>query len=805
MRSRPAAALLALVAGLLVPLVATTTGSATAAGTTARASDPTPKSDTRFTASPLPTWQTNGVVYAVEAVGNVVYVGGNFTKVRPPGAAPGEQEVPRRNLAAFNATTGALLRFWHNFRGPVVKIPDSGVFDAECSRVPSRPAYFTCDTVYEIRASTDRKRIFVGGDFQSVDGRRRGNVAAFNVRTNALTAFRVKNINGRVRALVPSRSRLYIGGEVFRVAGKRRYHLAAVRTTNGALTSWAPRTDGYVIALALTTDRKRVIIGGDFDHVNGQRRRGVRAVSAATGRNTTWLHNLLPGRSSTTRRSYVTDLAVDRDTVYIAVEGLSYRVFDGRLAVNPTNGKVRWRNTCLGATWAIERVGAALYTGSHAHNCRLVAGGFSETSQSLLDRAGDEHYHRLQAEVARTGAPRLLHWTPSTNGGPAGDEGVRPLLGPRDLTYASKPGILWVGGQFTEVNGVPQQGLTRFGGAGSPATETAVPDRPSAPLVVSDDAGSVLVSWEATSDQDNATLTYTLQRNGQVVGSRTATSAHDGPRPTMTFRDTGLTPGATPSYRVVATDPSGARSAPSTAVSVVVASAPDTYRQAVLGDGPRLYWPFDDQADRAAGSLVAAGGGGRYTSTGVTHGVPGVLQGVAGDTAVTLDGTSGLVRGRGRASAPGTFSAELWFKGTGPGKLLGYGSSQTTLSTYADRTLYVDNGGRLVFGMWDSSRGRHTVSSTARVDDGSWHHAVATRGSGGTMRLYLDGAQVASGPLGSTYSYTGSWQVGGDQLTGWPQAPTSPYYAGTVDELAVYPTQLDLTQVQDHFAARSGS
>ena len=189
---------------LLVPLLAWVPGTtASGAGTAAPATDPTPTSATRFTPQPLPTYQTNGVVYAVEAVGNVVYVGGNFTKVRPPGAAPGTQEVARRNMAAFNATTGALLPFSHTFRAPDYPIPSSGVYDKECSP-GTKAGTYTCDTVYEIRASRDRKRLFVGGDFQTVDGQSRGNVAAFTVGTGALTSFRVDRIYGRGRALVPS-------------------------------------------------------------------------------------------------------------------------------------------------------------------------------------------------------------------------------------------------------------------------------------------------------------------------------------------------------------------------------------------------------------------------------------------------------------------------------------------------------------------------------------------------------------------------------------------------------------------------
>lgn len=60
-------------------------------------------------ATVAPSWQTNGTVWAIAAHNGIVYVGGGFTSVRPPGAAPGTGEVARTGLAAFNAGTGALI------------------------------------------------------------------------------------------------------------------------------------------------------------------------------------------------------------------------------------------------------------------------------------------------------------------------------------------------------------------------------------------------------------------------------------------------------------------------------------------------------------------------------------------------------------------------------------------------------------------------------------------------------------------------------------------------------------------------
>src|SRR5687767_6419045 len=83
---------------------------------------------TTVTAQPATTWQTNGTVWALAYAGGVVFAGGDFTSVRPPGAAAGTADVPRQNLAAFDASTGALLE---TFAGHA--------FDAEVRALATSP------------------------------------------------------------------------------------------------------------------------------------------------------------------------------------------------------------------------------------------------------------------------------------------------------------------------------------------------------------------------------------------------------------------------------------------------------------------------------------------------------------------------------------------------------------------------------------------------------------------------------------------------------------------------------------------
>src|SRR6185312_2961558 len=97
--------------------------------------------------------------------------------------------------------------------------------------------------------------------------------------------------------------------------------------------------------------------------------------------------------------------------------------------------------------------------------------------------------------------------------------------------------------------------------------------------------------------------------------------------------------------------------------------------------------------------------------------------------------------------------------------------------------------------------GQTNVITTANpYNDGSWHYVVATQSSDG-MKLYVDGALVGTNPQTAAQSYSGYWRIGGDQTWG----STSPYFTGTLDEVAVYNTELTAAQVSDHYAIGTGA
>jgi hypothetical protein len=191
----------------------------------------------------------------------------------------------------------------------------------------------------------------------------------------------------------------------------------------------------------------------------------------------------------------------------------------------------------------------------------------------------------------------------------------------------------------------------------------------------------------------------------------------------------------------------------------------------------------------------------------VTFGVAGASS---DDTAVTLDGSSAYVNALTLVPSPQgpAFSEEIWFKTTtSGGTLIGFNDGFASTPARWDRTLYMANAGTnatgiLTFGIWNGS-GVTTVSSSSSYNDGNWHHAVGVLSSAQQLILYVDGSQVASSATGinDNSTWAGYWHVGYTlYANNWPNSP-SDFFAGTVDEPAIYNYALTATQVSSHFHA----
>ncbi|WP_216607435.1 PKD domain-containing protein [Arthrobacter sp. 260] len=513
-----------------------------------------PRTPVTVSSDPLPTAQINGVAWQQVVVGNTVYVAGNFSTARPSGAAPNTQTVTRRNILAYNLTTGALLTgFAPTLNGQALTIT----------------------------APPDGSRIYVGGDFTSVSGVNRSRIVALDPSTGAVISSFDPRIGGSVRALAATNSTVYVGGTFGSVGTASRSRLAAVQASNGALLPWNPNANNRVNALVISPDQSSVVIGGAFTTLNGSNRPGygLGRVNATTGASQSLGVNdvIRNGGNDSAILSLSSDGTSFYGTGYIFGTGGN---LEGAFAGNWSNHSLKWVEDCHGDTYGIWASSTAVYTAGHAHYCGNI-GGFPQTEPRTWWRA-------LAFSKAVTGTatrdiygypsftgqptPNILSWFPQLDTGTASGQSQGPWA------VAGNEQYVVMAGEFRNVNNRPQQGLVRFA-VSSIAPNDDGPRVSGAnmnPSLAYLSAGTVRVRWTANWDRDNENLTYRVIRDRNAaspvhVVDRGSTFWQ---RPQLEFTDTGLSAGQH-DYRIEAYDPFGnvARSDYVT-VNVPVGSSP---------------------------------------------------------------------------------------------------------------------------------------------------------------------------------------------------------------------------------------
>ena len=447
-------------------------------------------------------WQTNGSVNAIAIAGNNVYVGGLFTRVRPPGKPAGQGEAVRSYLASFSRTTGNASSF-----APVLN-----------------------GAVWSIATSLDGKWVVVGGDFTTVNNKPRHRIAMFSTATGALAPNFAPSVAWRVKAVAIYGNSVYFGGSFGTVNNETRNRLAAVALDSGKLLPWNPNADGDVYAIDVADNGSKVFAGGPFAHIGGASHYSLAALNTTTGAALPFPAATKIPTPTLTCTTRVKDIDTNGANVYVSNGGDGRGCYDGTLAANISTGKLIWQNKCLGATEAIKSIGSWLYKGSHAHDCSSSPGGFKDGTGT----------HYLLVQSATTG--NLGPWFPNTDAG--GDTKVGPLA------MASSGTDLWVGGDFSHVNGVAQQGITRF----TNAIGGVKPATPAAPAANSPVANKVGLSFKTVVDPDNITLTYKLYRGTTLIQQWNANSYSWVTPKLITATDVGVKSGQTVNYRVAVLD-----------------------------------------------------------------------------------------------------------------------------------------------------------------------------------------------------------------------------------------------------------
>ena len=250
----------------------------------------------------------------------------------------------------------------------------------------------------------------------------------------------------------------------------------------------------------------------------------------------------------------------------------------------------------------------------------------------------------------------------------------------------------------------------------------------------------------------------------------------------MTHRWTGRTLSALVAVVVAGTLAAAGPSTASAAYRDTVAATPSLVSHWRLGETTGI--TAADQQGANAGLYLAS------PSLGTT----GLLTADA-DTSVTFDGVDDAIKVPNSLSlaTSSALTVEAWIKRPASG------SPQTLF----DKGIYFANmlsGGRMQFAAYVNNSWVQLVSPSNAFLAGSTYH-VGFTWDGATMRIYKNGIEIASKPAPGTLSTSYDLIIGADSNG---LGPIGEYFAGTIDEIAVYSRALALAEIRQHYAAGVG-
>ncbi|HLF40999.1 MAG TPA: hypothetical protein VI854_05940, partial [Acidimicrobiia bacterium] len=390
-----------------------------------------------FSPTPNPTWGTSdsetesdkaGRVLALAEIGDTIFLGGEFTGVEPPGGGPA---VTRPYLVALDRNTGALLEW-----------------DAHPN-----------EAVLSLAASPDGRRLYAGGRFTAIGGGSATRIAAVDVATGLLdTTFRPPKANSGVRSMALRGDTLYVGGNFEELDGQAFPQLAALDAGSGAIRAafdppsnggghfvgqtGEPTTgdgdNGLVYDLALTADGSMLIAVGDFLDFGGQG--GVLVLDPASGQKTSWQPDM-------DRPVFgVSASPADPKTFYVSTGGTG-----GQVQAFKGGGKSEsplWYHRVDGDATDVTATAKRVYLVGH-YDWVLGKNTVCGAPPCEGGAEGDVPNRHVSAFDTRTGAH---------------DVDFNAQLNTPQGPYVALVGAdhLYIGGDFTKVDGHRQQGFVQF-------------------------------------------------------------------------------------------------------------------------------------------------------------------------------------------------------------------------------------------------------------------------------------------------------------------------------------------------------
>jgi hypothetical protein len=205
--------------------------------------------------------------------------------------------------------------------------------------------------------------IYIGGEFESIDGIAAKNIAYIN-SLGSIVSWNVST-NDTIHQLKFSNNIIYIGGWFTEVNGQARHRIAAVNTS-GSLLPWNPSASSNVYDIVVFGNE--VYIGGTFTSVNGNVRNRLAAIQTPTinaaGSVTSWN----PNADGLVARMDIIGSNIYFGGSFVSVTGVTRRYL---AAVNTAGSLLSWNPSAGGGCYALDVLGDNIYVGG---DFLLVAG-----------------------------------------------------------------------------------------------------------------------------------------------------------------------------------------------------------------------------------------------------------------------------------------------------------------------------------------------------------------------------------------------------------------------------------------------
>ncbi len=258
-------------------------------------------------------WETDGKVNATLNINNKLYIGGDFSYVGPSSGCLAGISIanPSSTLLGFGLSGNVNSLLTDNSNRLIIggDFSFNGLSKSLLVLNGSQPeALFNKNITGAVKCMAIYQNIlYLGGNFSSIDGQTRNNLAAINLATGALTSW-APQPDGEVNTITISNGTIWVGGSFSLIGSQVRSSLASV-TTSGTVNPFSMGINGIVKSIAVVDSL--VYVGGSFNTAGSITRNNIASFNSFSNTLRNWNPNV---------DGPVLAMAISGSTLYIGGE-----------------------------------------------------------------------------------------------------------------------------------------------------------------------------------------------------------------------------------------------------------------------------------------------------------------------------------------------------------------------------------------------------------------------------------------------------------------------------------------------------